>query len=529
MNVIKKGKTEEYVYDISLDGTVVNALGMNMLHNTDGFNFQLPDDSKYRYTKEHPYISTGMSRETEKDKEYTGFKADVAEFNDLYMRDFHYSPLGINKMGLGIDEVVSATINFARKNYADYFPDKPFPDDVKMIGNTIKSKKMPEYIAKFLAKGIRLLLQGKGKEFLDEYYLNVDKIYNLQIPLRDIASKGKIKRSIEEYKRDMKVITKAGRPKARQAWYELAIQNNISVANGDTIYYINTGKSKSHADAKKITHYYILDMFGEETEITKDAEKEFNKYKKELKKNEGTKKAQSREEFLAEHYPGYTTKEEIVLNCQLVPRDIIDKESDTFCSDVSDEMEYNVPKYIDQFNKRITPLLVGFDRSIRDKILVTNPKDRPYFIEEQCVLTSGQPNKPSDQDTYEQLMTMEDKEIRFWLNNDLIPPFIEECGMGSWEDIKNDYLERMSKEKELGIDKDKEVYIKAINNLSRDEIIEFCEDGEMPPSIANIIDVDPVSGNFVSKKYPDVKIGSIDDILDRYEYVNMMDDVEDSE
>ena len=83
--------------------------------------------------------------------------------------------------------------------------------------------------------------------------------------------------------------------------------------------------------------------------------------------------------------------------------------------------------------------------------------------------------------------------------------------------------------KELGIDKDKEVYIKAINNLSRDEIIEFCEDGEMPPSIANIIDVDPVSGNFVSKKYPDVKIGSIDDILDRYEYVNMMDDVEDSE
>ena len=45
MNVIKKGKTEDYVYDISLDGTVVNALGMNMLLNTDGFNFQLPDES----------------------------------------------------------------------------------------------------------------------------------------------------------------------------------------------------------------------------------------------------------------------------------------------------------------------------------------------------------------------------------------------------------------------------------------------------------------------------------------------------
>ena len=520
MNIIKKGKTEEYVYDISLDGTVVNALGMNMLHNTDGFNFQLPDESKYRYTKEHPYISTGMSRETEKDKQYTGFKADVAEFNDLYMRDFHYSPLGINKMGLGIDEVVNATINFARKNYADYFPDKPFPDDVKMVGNTIKSKKMPEYIAKFLTKGIRLLLQGKGKEFLDEYYLQVDKIYNLQIPLRDIASKGKIKRSIEEYKRDMKVITKAGRPKARQAWYELAIQNNLSVANGDTIYYINTGKSKSHADAKKITHYYSFDMFGEKTEITQDAEKEFSKYKKELKKENGAK-AKTKEQFLSERYPGYITEEEILLNCQLVPRDIIDKEADTFCSDISDNMEYNVPKYIDQFNKRITPLLVGFDKSIRDKILITNPKDKPYFTEEQCVLTAGQPNKPGDQDTYEQLMTMEDKEIRFWLNNNLIPPFIKECGMGTWDEIKNDYLERMAKEKEE--------YMKAINNLSRDEIIEFCEDGEMPSVISNIIDVDPVSGNFISKKYPDVKIGSIDDILDRYEYVNMMDDVEDSE
>ena len=218
-----------------------------------------------------------------------------------------------------------------------------------------------------------------------------------------------------------------------------------------------------------------------------------------------------------------------MLNCQLVPRDIIDKEADTFCSDISDDMEYNVPKYIDQFNKRITPLLVGFDKSIRDKILITNPKDRPYFTEEQCVLTAGQPNKPGDQDTYEQLMTMEDKEIRFWLNNDLIPPFIEECGMGTWDEIKNGYLERMANEKELGIDKDKEEYMKAINNLSRDEIIEFCEDGEMPSVISKIIDVDPVSGNFVSKKYPDVKIGSIDDILDRYEYVNMMDDVEDSE
>lgn len=31
-----KGKKSVYVYDISLDGTVVNALGLNIMSNTDG-------------------------------------------------------------------------------------------------------------------------------------------------------------------------------------------------------------------------------------------------------------------------------------------------------------------------------------------------------------------------------------------------------------------------------------------------------------------------------------------------------------
>lgn len=109
MNVKNKGQTSDYVYDISLDGTVVNALGMNVMSNTDGFNFQLPDI--FRYNEENPYVSSGLSRETEEGKAYTGFKADVAEFNDKYMCDMHYAPDAVNKMGLGIDEVVSATIN----------------------------------------------------------------------------------------------------------------------------------------------------------------------------------------------------------------------------------------------------------------------------------------------------------------------------------------------------------------------------------------------------------------------------------
>ena len=109
--------------------------------DTDGFNFKLPET--YRYTESNPYIGLGLSRETKAGKEYINFEADVAEFNDLYMKDFHYTPNSVNKMGLGIDEIVSSTINFSRKNYADYFPEEEFPKDIKMVGNTIKSKKMP--------------------------------------------------------------------------------------------------------------------------------------------------------------------------------------------------------------------------------------------------------------------------------------------------------------------------------------------------------------------------------------------------
>ena len=36
MEIKKINTTKDYVYDISLDGTVVNALGMNVMSNTDG-------------------------------------------------------------------------------------------------------------------------------------------------------------------------------------------------------------------------------------------------------------------------------------------------------------------------------------------------------------------------------------------------------------------------------------------------------------------------------------------------------------
>ena len=223
----KEGFSQSVVYDISMgEGTFVDALTGCVLHNTDGFNFQLP--KKYRYTKEHPYIGKGNNREVKKGEEYNGYEADVAEFNDLFMGNA-YGQNAINKMGLGIDEVLTSSINVSRKNYLDYFPENPFPKDVKKVGNTLKSKKLQNYVSSFMDVAVRQLLRGDGQAFIEEYYSMIDKIYNYRIPVRDIASKGKIKKSIEEYKRDVKQLTKAGRPKSRQAWYELVIKENLLV------------------------------------------------------------------------------------------------------------------------------------------------------------------------------------------------------------------------------------------------------------------------------------------------------------
>lgn len=476
--------------------------------NLKSFNFKLPNI--FRYTDEHPYVSPGLSRETKKDNEYTGFKADVAEFNDKYMCDMHYTPTAVNKMGLGIDEIVASTINFSRKNYADYFPDKPFPEDVKLVGNTIKSKKMPEYIAKFLEKGVRLLLQGKGQEFIEEYYAYVDKIYNFRIPLKQIATKGKVKKSIEEYLVDCNTLTKAGTKKSRQAWMELAIKNGMNVDMGETLYYVNTGKKKSETDVKRETHFYKNDgLFNEKIDVKKQIEKEWKLSPKgKLATGEN---ALSLIEYTQKYHPEITLEDEIILNCQLLPREVIESETDVMCNE---NIEYNVTKYLEMFNKRITPLLVCFSRDIRNKILVNDPADRAYFTAEESKLVSGQPNKEGDQDTYEQLMTMEDKEIRFWKSHpEWEIPFLEECDM-NWEAIVADYDARMDREKQLGIDAVRERFEAAIKKMDSEKWEDFIENGDIPDSILKIVDIDGPTGNFIDKNYPDIVIATIYDVFD---------------
>lgn len=483
-------KTDDYVYDISLDGTFINALGLNTLRNTDGFNFKMP--SVFRYTKDNPYIGKGLGRNVVEGLAYIGVDADVAEFEDLYLNKAYNG--GINKMGLGIDEYCPATINFSRKNYCDLLDN----GKTKKVGNTIKSRRMSGYIEKFLDGGIDMLLHGNGQDFIEAYYDYIAKIYNYQIPLRDIASKGKIKKTLEEYKADCNTFTKSGSKKSRQAWYELAILNNMNVNMDDTLYYVNCGTSKSESDVKRVTHQFVK-VDNEVVELN-------SKIKRQILLEECEKqgidikllKEKDKKEILKPHI--IKEEDEIIINCKLVPNDIIEAEDDILCND---EIEYNVVKYIDQFNNRISPLLVCFSLDIRDKILIKNPDDRQYFTKEQCQLVSGFPNEEKDQDTYEQLMSLDRKELDYWVSIDEKPPFVDECNI-NWHDVVSKHKMLLEREKDDLFQALNNKYLDILSKLTKDDISKFEESGDIPKQILDMMNINTSDMKFYFKELPDM-------------------------
>jgi aspartyl/asparaginyl-tRNA synthetase len=99
-------------------------------------------------------------------------------------------------MGVDIDGTWLSSLNLSRINYAnlsdEYFDKKKnklVPKKIKLTGNTIKSKVMPEYIEEFIDNGLKLILEGDGEGFVDYYNQYIEKIYYKLIPLKKIATK----------------------------------------------------------------------------------------------------------------------------------------------------------------------------------------------------------------------------------------------------------------------------------------------------------------------------------------------------
>jgi DNA polymerase elongation subunit (family B) len=328
-----------------------------LVMDTDGVNFETPDSAL-----DAVYVGKGLNELVKEGKEYKGIEAHTAEFNDIFMR---------NEMGLDIDYTAPACINVSRKNYIIKLIKKG-KEKIKLTGNTIKSKKLQTYVVEFLDEGLKYLLNGDGHSFVELYYNYVEKIYNKEIPLAKIANKARVKQSVSDYKKHIQKTTKAGSLMSRQAHMELILQNDYPAGLGDTIFYVNNGIKKSSGDVQKVT--------------------------------KPTKKQQ--EEFTAKNgYPmpdGY-----IEVNCYMIPEKEITENPDLLG-------DYNVARYLNNFNKRVEPLLVAFKPEIREDILIEDPKDRQYFTKTQCELVNGYPLKESGQDKFDEVMTLSDSEVVFW-------------------------------------------------------------------------------------------------------------------
>ena len=194
----------------------------------------------------------------------------------------------------------------------------------------------------------------------------------MEIPLVKVAQRGKIKQSISDYEKRCKQTTKAGNLMARQAHMELVIQNGMSVNLGEVIYYVNNGTKISHGDVSK-------------------------------------------------------KGDIITLNCYLVSQSDIDNNPNL-------TGEYNVPRAISVFNKRIEPLLVVFKPEVRDVLMVTNPEKREFFTTLQCQLVNGQPFNETDQDNLQKdVLEITEQELDYWKRRGLDPNYIYDQAEYGWE------------------------------------------------------------------------------------------------
>jgi hypothetical protein len=241
-----------------------------------------------------------------------------------------------------------------------------------LTGNSIKSKKLPIYIEEFLDKGIKLLLQGNGKDFIEYYYEYIQKIFDQKIPLSKIAQRAKVKLTIDDYIKRSTQKTKAGNTMSRMAHMELAIKHNLGVNLGDVIMYVNNGSKSSHGDVQK-------------------------------------------------------KGDSIQLNCYMLDVETVEKNPEL-------TGEYNVPRAITTFNKRIEPLLVVFQQEVRDGLLVTNPEDRAIFTTSQCELINGMPFDETDQDKLEDVLQISEQEMIYWGKRGLNPDYMYELAEEDWKE-----------------------------------------------------------------------------------------------
>lgn len=367
-----------------------------LLAVTDGINFKIPDNTNIRVSDEGVIEGSteGVIEEMWNYGGKKGIQALIEKFNEEEMPKPYMS---VDDDGESISCLNLARINYATLSMAKNKKTGELKEKIKLTGNTIKSKVMPEYIEEFIDKGLSLILHGKGKEFIDYYYSYAEDIRYMQIPLKKIASKNRLKTSLAAYKKRGK--DKNGRDKGMQAHMELLINERENTARqlfekhkielgftspekepkkiddimkavinympqlpeiDSTIYYVNTGYVKSHGDSTEI----------------KDKETGELRMASSLISNEDL-----------QENPNMTGK-------------------------------YNYEKYLDAFNKRVATILIGFDPETIKKIPVKIIKKGEFAGQlkkgEFSPLSDELKLKSFDLDDFDESMHLEDMEVDFW-------------------------------------------------------------------------------------------------------------------
>ena len=412
----------DFVYDVSTeDGTFIAGIGGVICHNTDGCNFSVPEYTNVdlNFNKlDAPIKIDDLTYEYE-GVTYKGVDAMVEKFNNDIIAGQY--------MKLDNDGMWISAANFSRKNYANLeystledknrkkifnIPKEYLENEIsyleeyaqknnysgehiknlkikkskpKVTGNTIKSKTMSEYIEDFVNQAIKLILTNKPKEFIEFYYEYLTKIYCKQIPIKKIASKSRLKQTVEDYQN--RGTDANGKAKAKQAHMELIIAHDINTSGIDFIYYVNNGTAKSHGDVS-------------------------------INKKTGM-------------YNSYViTEKELKDNPDMLG-------------------EYNVARYVNNFNKRVTALLTVFSEKVRNTLIKDKPMDREHYSDSEIELVNF------DRDSIEDFFYLEEKEVKFWNRTGLRPSDIFKEFKCDYE-LKSDeyyqkYFEIKEKIKSLGI------------------------------------------------------------------------------
>lgn len=370
-----------------------------LLAVTDGINFSIPDTTTIKVTDEG-IIWDAPEGKIEDMWQYNGkngIAALIDKFNEELKKNTELnSPDNQSFMSVDNDGESISCLNLSRINYAtlSLAKDKKtgeMKEKVKLTGNTIKSKTMPEYIEEFIDKGLIMILNGKGKEFVDYYYDYVDDIRYMQIPLKKIASKSKIKISLDAYRKRGK--DKNGREKGMQAHMELLLQKRNEIVEElfqkykDSLIYTKKDEKLTIDDKLKL----VMNYMPQEPELDSMV----------YYVNCGYKKSHGDSRLIVDKITG---KERFC--AKLISNEDLQNNPNIIG-------EYNYEKYLDAFNKRVETLLMGFDVDVRKKILVkldkkTGELKKEMFLNDQLIL------KNFEEDTFDESMHMEKMEVLFW-------------------------------------------------------------------------------------------------------------------